>query len=222
MRTIRIVSPEFDGGKSIEIESSVETWGELKAILSKEGISYNEMSVVVRQGKIGLVEDDTELPKGNLNKKGGFDLYLSAQKVNSGQEVEEFPSKSKLLKETVKSLVEMAKEEGVVFKSKDNKTVLATKLTKHFAKLKKNASKVPSKSTVDSNTKEEEVVVETSLNEGEVQEAWISLQDAIETVNDRNRNLAKVLGFNEEEFEAEDKKELVEDYKKYTKNKKTH
>lgn len=77
-RTVRVVSSQFDRPRSLE--SQATTWGELQKemIAQTDPIHFEEMSVVVRQTKVSLVDDNAVLPEES------FDLFLSPAKVKSG------------------------------------------------------------------------------------------------------------------------------------------
>ena len=77
-RIVRIVSSQFDRPRSIE--SKATTWKELQTemIAQQDPIQFEEMSAVIRQTKVSLVDDNAMLPEDS------FDLFLSPAKVKSG------------------------------------------------------------------------------------------------------------------------------------------
>ena len=88
MKKIKVFSTLRSG--IIELTVNANTWGELKAELSKEGITTSEMDATVKEGQISLVQDGAELPEGKGKDNQGnvthdFTLYLAPSKTKSGR-----------------------------------------------------------------------------------------------------------------------------------------
>lgn len=75
------------GQRMVKIESSAETWGELKKDLDANNIEYNNMQAVVRETKAILKLDDAVLPKGITagdKVTNEVTLFLSPTKSSAG------------------------------------------------------------------------------------------------------------------------------------------
>lgn len=76
MAIIKLVSQREGSIKNVE--TSATTWGELKADLRRDGIDYNGMDAVLREGKQTLSLDEAVIPEGDQI------IFLSPSKVKSG------------------------------------------------------------------------------------------------------------------------------------------
>jgi len=79
-REIRIFSTKVKK----KFDTDVQTWGELKRILSSNDISYSGMTAALSGSKLSLEHNDAELPTDN------FVLYLMPKKVKSGINIDTF------------------------------------------------------------------------------------------------------------------------------------
>tara|TARA_R100001463_G_scaffold27082_1_gene63013 strand:+ start:23958 stop:24533 length:576 start_codon:yes stop_codon:yes gene_type:complete len=79
-REIRIFSTKVKK----KFDTDVQTWGELKRILSSNDISYSGMTAALSGSKLSLEHNDAELPTDN------FVLYLMPNKVKSGINIDTF------------------------------------------------------------------------------------------------------------------------------------
>ncbi len=79
LRKIVYASMQANSG-STTIYSAAATWGELKAENDDIAAKASGMKAFIREGRIELNHDYTQLPAGDIN------LYFIVEKNNSGQE----------------------------------------------------------------------------------------------------------------------------------------
>lgn len=75
------------GKKRVVVETEANTWGELKQVLTSEGVEVNNMKAIVGENQTTLESSAAVLPKG-LTAAGevtkDFTLFLTPVKVKSG------------------------------------------------------------------------------------------------------------------------------------------
>lgn len=75
MSNVKVFSTQM-GEK--QVDANVSTWGELKDVLSNNGISYSGMKAVIGETKVTLESSSAQLPEGD------FTLFLMPKKTKSG------------------------------------------------------------------------------------------------------------------------------------------
>lgn len=118
MRKITIVSTNTD--QVFDIESSAETWGELKKVGSVANVS-DGMKAMIRETKNTLESDQAILPQGD------FVLYLTPSKVKSGWSSDDLSD--------FEELIDMAENEDKIH------------LVRFLNKLKNSSTSIPTSST---------------------------------------------------------------------------
>ena len=96
MRKIKILTTR---GTSGEVETNVQTAGELRPLLQERGIETSGMKMMVKETRNELTRDDAVLPEGD------FKLFLMPAKTKSGSERLAF-----LYSEQARICAEIAKE----------------------------------------------------------------------------------------------------------------
>lgn len=77
-RIVTVVSPQ--GDVRVELNSTANTWGELKREINANGtFNANESTAMIRGVREGLTSDGTVLPAQ------AFTLFLTPSKIKSGQ-----------------------------------------------------------------------------------------------------------------------------------------
>lgn len=72
------------GKKRSEIEATVNTWGELKSVLSSNSIETSGMKAIIGETQLTLESTNAILPDYD------FTLFLTPIKVKSGKEIKDF------------------------------------------------------------------------------------------------------------------------------------
>jgi len=88
MRTVVIYSTK--GQQSVKVETSANTWSELKRDLVKQGVEYTGMKAIIGETKTVLELDGASLPNGiTVGDKvtNDFSLFLSPMKQKAGATV---------------------------------------------------------------------------------------------------------------------------------------
>lgn len=122
VRTIKIYSTV---GVSGQIETNVQTLGELKPLLAQREIDYSGMKLVIGATKTELSLDDAKLPEGD------FKLYLMPVKTKSGSTfadlAELYERKAELDQEIAECLSEMETPgvSGVMSEAQEDAEALA-------------------------------------------------------------------------------------------------
>lgn len=85
MRTVTIYSTK--GQQSVKLETSANTWAELKKDLSGKGVEYSGMKAIIGETKTVLELDGATLPNGITvgdQVTNNFSLFLSPTKQKAG------------------------------------------------------------------------------------------------------------------------------------------
>lgn len=88
-RKIKVYLPKGTS-KLKRIETEAETWGQLKLVLSSEGIDLENTKAIVGENLVTLESEDAKLPVGlsaGDEANGDFTLFLTPVKVKSGADV---------------------------------------------------------------------------------------------------------------------------------------
>lgn len=80
MRNVTVFNTQ--GQNRQVVATSATTWGDLKADLTRQGVSYNGMKTVIGESQLTLESAEASLPDGD------FTLFMLPQKVKSGYEDE--------------------------------------------------------------------------------------------------------------------------------------
>ena len=97
-----------------KIDSSAETWKQLKEDLRANDVPFSGMKAAIGKSKLSLEHPDAQLPTGD------FVLYLMPKKTKSGQEVEDM--KYSELRSTIKGLVDQSPNAKAHFNNEKNYT----------------------------------------------------------------------------------------------------
>jgi hypothetical protein len=174
MRTVKVVSGQFDPYKAIE--SDATTWGALKSDFSDNGIDYLDRRVVLSQGKVDLVSDDAALPEGEVH------IFIYAEKVKSGSA----PTTGELMERAYNELRSLGSNLGLnVHGSKKD---IAKRLSKYYRG--QDGASLPSKtnSKVGKRTKTKKTASENSRAE-----AVAASEDLKNQISELNSKIDRVL-----------------------------
>lgn len=105
------------GKKRSQVETTVQTWGELKEVLTGEGVEVSGKKAIIGETQLTLESSKAILPDYD------FTLFLSPVKVKSGCEIDPFAMSYKECKEFIKGEITGDAEVKAFF---GNYTIMST------------------------------------------------------------------------------------------------